>query len=65
MFAGRAHLAFFLHDEVIVHAPSELADEVARCVQDAAAAATRRLFPGFEIDIPLDLRIAEDAGKDS
>jgi len=65
VFSRRAHLAFFLHDEVIVHAPLAQADEAARVVQDAADAATRRLFPGFEIDIPLDLRIAEDAGKDS
>ena len=65
VFARRAHLAFFLHDEVIVHAPLEQADDAARVVQDAAEAATRRLFPGFDIDIPLDLRIAEDAGKDS
>ena len=65
VFSRRAHLAFFLHDEVIVHAPQTQADEAARVVQDAADAATRRLFPGFEIDIPLDLRIAVDAGKDS
>ena len=65
VFADRAHLAFFLHDEVIVHAPAELAAEAARAVQESADAATRRLFPGFEIDIPLDLRIAEDAGKAS
>ncbi|GAA4482765.1 bifunctional 3'-5' exonuclease/DNA polymerase [Microbacterium panaciterrae] len=65
VFARRAHLAFFLHDEVIVHAPRELADAAARCVEEAAVAATRRLFPGFEIDVPLDLKIAEDAGKDS
>lgn len=65
VFSRRAHLAFFLHDEVIVHAPSELAEEAAHAVREAADAATRRLFPGFDIDIPLDLRIAEDAGKDS
>ncbi|WP_424936063.1 MULTISPECIES: bifunctional 3'-5' exonuclease/DNA polymerase [Bacteria] len=65
IFSRRAHLAFFLHDEVIVHCPAELADEVADVVQDAAAAATHRLFPGFEIDVPLDLRIARDAGKTS
>lgn len=65
VFARRSHLAFFLHDEVIVHAPVEQADDAARVVRDAAEAATRRLFPGFEIEIPLDLRIAEDAGKDS
>jgi len=65
VFSRRPHLAFFLHDEVIVHVPEAQAQDAARAVQDAADAATRRLFPGFEIDIPLELRIAQDAGKDS
>jgi len=65
IFSRRAHLAFFLHDEVIVHCPAELADAAADIVRDAADAATRRLFPGFAIDVPLDLRIARDAGKSS
>ncbi|UJP11112.1 bifunctional 3'-5' exonuclease/DNA polymerase [Microbacterium sp. KUDC0406] len=65
VFAGGAHLAFFLHDEVIVHCPAEQADAAAEAVQAAAVAATARLFPGFDIDIPLDLRIADDAGKDA
>ncbi|MDR6866121.1 DNA polymerase-1 [Microbacterium resistens] len=65
VFGDRAHLAFFLHDEVIVHCPAELADRAAEIVRDAATAATRRLFPGFDIEIPLDLRISADAGKSS
>ncbi|MBS1672990.1 MAG: bifunctional 3'-5' exonuclease/DNA polymerase [Actinobacteria bacterium] len=65
VFGSRAHLAFFLHDEVIVHAPAELAEQAAQAVRESADAATRRLFPGFDIEIPLDLRIAENAGKDS
>lgn len=63
VFAQRAHLAFFLHDEVIVHAPAELADEAARAVREAAAAATRRMFGSFPVDVPLDLRISENAQK--
>ncbi|MEJ1087076.1 bifunctional 3'-5' exonuclease/DNA polymerase [Microbacterium sp. Mu-80] len=63
VFASRAHLAFFLHDEVIVHAPSEQADAVADALRGAAAAATQRLFPGFAIDVPLDLHVSEDAGE--
>jgi len=63
VFATRAHLAFFLHDEVIVHCPAEQAEEVAAIVRGAARAATARLFPGFEIDVPLDLHISDDAGK--
>ena len=64
VFADRAHLAFFLHDEVIVHAPADQADAVAEILRAAADAATTRLFPGFAIDVPLDLRISTDAGKE-
>lgn len=64
VFATRAHLAFFLHDEVIVHAPSDHAEQVAAAVQDAATAAGRLLFGAFPIDFPLEVRIAADAGKD-
>lgn len=63
VFRDRAHLAFFLHDEVIVHAPANQAGAVAAIVRDAADAATARLFPGFSIDVPLDVHVAEDASK--
>lgn len=62
-FAARAHLAFFLHDEVILHVPAEQAEAAADAVREAAAVATRRLFGDFPIDVPLDLRIAESAEK--
>ncbi|MFS0867504.1 bifunctional 3'-5' exonuclease/DNA polymerase [Microbacterium sp. 179-B 1A2 NHS] len=60
----RAHLAFFLHDEVIVHAPREQADAAAAAVRDAADAATRLLFGSFPLDFRLDLQIRADAAKD-
>lgn len=63
VFGRRAHLAMFLHDEVIVHCPIDQADAVAAAVRAAAAAATARLFPGFDIDVPLDLHVSEDARK--
>ncbi|MGF2947941.1 bifunctional 3'-5' exonuclease/DNA polymerase [Microbacterium alcoholitolerans] len=63
VFRTRAHLALFLHDEVIVHCQAEQADDVASAVRAAAEAATDRLFPGFPIDVPLDLHISEDASK--
>ncbi len=62
-FARAAHLAFFLHDEVILHVPAEQAEEAADAVREAAAVATTRLFGTFPIDVPLDLRIAESAEK--
>ncbi|MFF7292648.1 bifunctional 3'-5' exonuclease/DNA polymerase [Microbacterium sp. NPDC008134] len=62
-FADAAHLAFFLHDEVILHVPAELADAAADAVREAAAIATTRLFGSFPIDVPLDLRVTESAEK--
>ncbi|WP_102192867.1 bifunctional 3'-5' exonuclease/DNA polymerase [Microbacterium aurantiacum] len=62
-FAHEAHLAFFLHDEVILHVPEEHAEAAADAVREAAAAATRRLFGAFPIDVPLDLRVARSAEK--
>lgn len=63
VFDARAHLAMFLHDEVIVHCPVDQAGAVSAAVREAAAAATARLFPGFDIDVPLDLHVSEDASK--
>ena len=62
-FADAAHLAFFLHDEVILHVPEESADAAAEAVREAAAVATTRLFGSFPIDVPLDLRITASAEK--
>ncbi|UOY02400.1 bifunctional 3'-5' exonuclease/DNA polymerase [Blastococcus sp. PRF04-17] len=53
----RPHLVFFLHDEVVVHAPEELADEVADAVREAAATAGRLLFGSFPVDFPLDVAV--------
>ncbi|MCR2811808.1 bifunctional 3'-5' exonuclease/DNA polymerase [Microbacterium sp. zg.Y1090] len=63
-FARRSHLALFLHDEVIVHAPAAQADAAAHAVAEAAASAGRLLFGEFPIDFPLDVRISESALKD-
>jgi DNA polymerase-1 len=60
----RPHLAFFLHDEIIVHTPLARADEVEEAVRDAAASAARLLFGRFPVDFPLDLRISQTAAKD-
>jgi DNA polymerase I len=63
VFSRRAHLAFFLHDEVIVHAPAEQAEAAAEAVRDSAIAAGRLLFPGSPIDFPLDLTIGERSSE--
>ncbi len=64
VFGRRPHLAFFLHDEVIVHTPAEYAEQAAAAVRESAASAARLLFGDFPIDFPLDVRIAESALKD-
>jgi len=53
----RPHLVFFLHDEVVVHTPEGLTDEVADEVRAAAGAAGRLLFGGFPVDFPLDVSV--------
>ncbi|TRW47048.1 bifunctional 3'-5' exonuclease/DNA polymerase [Georgenia yuyongxinii] len=56
---GAAHLVFFLHDEVIVHTPARLADDVAAAVREAAAGAGRLLFGDFPVDFPLDVAVVD------
>src|SRR3954469_20680916 len=61
----RPHLVFFLHDEVLVHAPQQLADAVADEVWRAAATAGRLLFGEFPVDFPLAVAVVRswaDAG---
>jgi DNA polymerase-1 len=61
----RPHVAFFLHDEVVVHAPAHLAGDVVEAVRGAAATAGRLLFGAFPVDFPLDVAVVRswaDAG---
>jgi DNA polymerase-1 len=54
------HLVFFLHDEVIVHTPAALAEQVSRVVADAAATAGRLLFGAFPVDFPLTTAVVHN-----
>jgi len=56
-FARRPHLVYFLHDELVVHAPEQLADAVAVEVREAAVAAGRLLFRDYPVDFPLSLAV--------
>jgi DNA polymerase-1 len=53
------HLVFFLHDEVLVHTPADLADAVVAAVRESAAQAGRLLFGSFPVDFPLDVAVVE------
>ena len=56
---GRPHLVFFLHDEVMVHAPAAVADEVAAAVRAAAAEAGWLLFGDSLVDFALDVAVVD------
>jgi DNA polymerase I len=65
-FDARPHLVLFLHDEVVVHAPADLADEVAGAMNAAAASAGALLFRELEVDFPLTISVVQsyaEAGK--
>ena len=57
--AQRPHLVFFLHDEVMVHTPAELADAVAAEVRAAAEDAGRLLFGGLPVQFPVTVATVE------
>ncbi|MEP6478020.1 MAG: bifunctional 3'-5' exonuclease/DNA polymerase [Rhodoglobus sp.] len=57
------HLVFFLHDEVVVHAPAEVADRVADEIRAAAVDAGRLLFGQLPITFPLTVAIVDDYGQ--
>jgi DNA polymerase-1 len=51
----RPELVYFLHDEVIVHTPNELAGHVAEAVRASARQAGRLLFGRFPVDFALEV----------
>ncbi|GAA3802970.1 bifunctional 3'-5' exonuclease/DNA polymerase [Cellulomonas soli] len=57
--AGQPHLVFFLHDEVMVHTPADVADEVAQAVRDAAVEAGRLLFGDTPVEFALQVAIVD------
>lgn len=57
--ASQPHLVFFLHDELIVHAPRERAAEVEEVMRAAAVDAGRLLFPGSPVSFPVTVATVE------
>ncbi|HEY4225307.1 MAG TPA: bifunctional 3'-5' exonuclease/DNA polymerase [Pseudolysinimonas sp.] len=53
----RPHLVFFLHDEVIVHAPAHLAAEVEAALRESAAEAGRLLFGAAPVEFALTVAV--------
>lgn len=55
--AGRPHLVFFQHDEVIVHSPASLADAVAQEITAAGEEAARLVFGPTPVRFPLNISV--------
>ncbi len=53
------HLVFFLHDELMVHAPAHRAEEAATALREAAADAGRLLFGTAPVTFPVTVAIVE------
>jgi DNA polymerase-1 len=53
------HLVYFLHDEVIVHTPAELAEQTAEAVVASARRSGRLLFGDFPVDFPVVAAIVD------
>jgi DNA polymerase-1 len=51
---GVPRLVFFQHDEVIVHAPEELAEAVTAAIKDSAAEARRLIFGDTPVRFPME-----------
>jgi DNA polymerase-1 len=59
----RPHLVFFLHDEVIVHTPAELADGVVAELRSAASEAGRLIFGALPVEFPITTAVVDNYGQ--
>ncbi|CAN5360308.1 bifunctional 3'-5' exonuclease/DNA polymerase [soil metagenome] len=59
-FLERPHLVFFLHDEVMVHAPADLADAVVAEIRAAAVDAGRLIFGGMPVQFPVTTVVVDN-----
>jgi DNA polymerase-1 len=57
------HLVFFMHDELVVHCPADVAAEVERTLRDAAAQAGRLMFGDLPVEFPLSVAIVDNYGQ--
>ncbi|TLM72327.1 bifunctional 3'-5' exonuclease/DNA polymerase [Pseudarthrobacter sp. NamB4] len=56
---GRAELVFFLHDEVMVHAPVEAVDACIKAIEDAASTAKELLFGPIPVEFPVSVAVVD------
>ncbi|TAP40483.1 bifunctional 3'-5' exonuclease/DNA polymerase [Arthrobacter sp. S39] len=56
---GRPELVFFLHDEVMVHAPEPQVDACIVAIEDAASAAKELLFGRIPVEFPVSVAVVD------
>jgi DNA polymerase-1 len=56
---SRPHLVFFLHDEVIVHTPAALAEQVTAALRESAAEAGRLLFGAAPVEFAVTVAVVD------
>lgn len=54
-----AELVFFLHDEVMVHAPAEAVDACIAAIEEAASAAKELLFGPIPVEFPVSVAVVD------
>ncbi|MFC7850155.1 bifunctional 3'-5' exonuclease/DNA polymerase [Arthrobacter sp. NPDC057388] len=57
--SARGELVFFLHDEVMVHAPTSAVDVCIRAIEEAANAAKELLFGPIPVEFPVSVSVVD------
>ena len=57
--SGSGELVFFLHDEVMVHAPDPAVDACIRAIEEAANAAKELLFGTIPVEFPVSVAVVD------
>ncbi|MFF1883953.1 bifunctional 3'-5' exonuclease/DNA polymerase [Pseudarthrobacter sp. NPDC058196] len=57
--AGGPELVFFLHDEVMVHAPAERVEACIAAIEEAASAAKELLFGPIPVEFPVSVAVVD------
>jgi DNA polymerase-1 len=57
--SATGELVFFLHDEVMVHAPESAVDACIRAIEEAANAAKELLFGPIPVEFPVSVAVVE------
>ncbi|MCU1514902.1 MAG: polymerase [Microbacteriaceae bacterium] len=58
-----AHMVFFMHDEIVVHCPTDQAAAVENAIRQAAADAGRLLFGQLPVEFPVTVATVDDYGQ--